>query len=131
MYLARLTNEELAHHADVTFDELTATDLQVELTKRFTALIEEHGANASMVALLEEYGIDSRDALEKVTDKAASLDERVNGIALLDALREAEIDDPAELKKILDRDAKAEQIRELAQTASDALAELDTLFTPA
>lgn len=128
MYLPSLTDAELAHHADVTFDALTATDLQTELAKRFSEKTAELEASREVLDLLDEHDIEDADALRAVIDKAAALDERAQGIALLDVLREFDIDSPDELKKILDRDAKvADVMNELAQP----LASLQALVTPA
>lgn len=128
MHLPALTDRELAHHADITFDALAATDLQIELTKRFTALLTEHEANRELTEKLTEYGIEDAEELQTVIDKAAALDERTNGIALLDALREHDIDDPAELEKILERDAK---LADVLDSLAQPMADLQALATPA
>lgn len=124
MYLPALTDRELVHHADVTFDVLSATDLQVELTKRFTAVLDELDSTEEARALLDEYSVADPATLRTALDKAAALDERAQGIALLDVLREFDIDSPDELKKTLQRDAKvADLINDLAQPLAE-LAEL-------
>lgn len=129
MYLPSLNDRELAHHADVTFDALTATDLQIELTKRFTALLDENEANASLIDVLDDNGIDAADELRKVFDKVDALDEeRVNGLALLDVLLEFDIDDPAVLKKLLQRDA---QLTDVLDSLAQPLADLQALATTA
>lgn len=127
MYLPSLTDRELAHHADVTFDALTATDVQIELTKRFTALLDEQEANADLLHVLNDSAIYQPEQVRAVVDKAAALDERVNGLALLDLLREFELDDPAELKKVLQRDA---QLRDVLDSLAQPLADLQALATP-
>lgn len=128
MYLPALTNRELAHHADVTFDALAATDLQTELAKRFNALLEEAAASADVLHALNDYGIDGVAELTSLLDKARALDERVNGLALIDVLLEFDIDDPAELKKLLQRDA---QLRDVLDSLAQPLADLQALTTTA
>lgn len=128
MYLPALSNRELAHHADVTFDALAATDLQTELAKRFNTLLEEAAASADVLHALNNYGIDGIAELTSLLDKARALDERANGLGLLDVLREHEIDDPAELKKILDRDAK---LTDVLDSLAQPMADLQALATSA
>lgn len=128
MYLSALTDRELVHHADVTFDALTATDLQIELTKRFTALLDEHEANQEAIELLDENNLTDPGALRTAIDKAGALDERVNGLALIDVLLEFDIDSPDELKKLLQRDA---QLRDVLDSLAQPLADLQALATPA
>jgi len=128
MYLPSLTDRELVHHADVTFDALTATDVQIELTKRFTAVLDELDSTEEARAMLDEYSVADPATLRTALDKAAALDERVNGIALLDLLREHEIDEPAELKKLLERDT---QLSDVLTSLAEPLASLQALATPA
>lgn len=126
MHLPALTDEELAHHAEQTFDPLTSTDIQQELLKRFHVLLEEAGAARDLESQLADVGFDmDATALRAAIEKANALDERVNGIALLDTLREHDIDDPDALKKILDRDTKVAAVME---DLAAPLASLQALF---
>lgn len=126
MYLPALSDRELAHHADLESDPLTATEMQVELLKRFTAALDVLEGTEAARDLLEEHDIEDADALREVIEKAAALDERTNGLALLDALREHDIDDPAVLKKLLERDA---QLVDVLTTLAEPLASLQALAT--
>lgn len=132
MYLPSLTDRELAHHADVTFDALTATDLQVELAKRFTALLDRLEPFDALADKLHEAGIDvehntGADRLVRFAEIASEF-ESWDIKALLDVLSAHDLDSPDELKKLLQRDA---QLRDVLDSLAQPLADLQALATPA
>ena len=124
MQLITLTYDELLRWAHTQLDALTSTELEVELLRRF----EEHAALAAeaepLLALMDEHSLADADELRKVIDKAAALDERLNGIGLLDVLREFDIDDPKTLKKLLQRDA---QLHDVLDSLAQPMADLQAL----
>jgi len=109
MQLQTLTDDELLRHAHNQLDPITGTELEAELVRRFEVLVDEEVAAQPLLDALDENGITKAEALLAVIDKAAALDERVNGIALLDLLCEFDIDDPAVLRNDLIRLAKFDQ----------------------
>lgn len=121
--LARLTDEELLRHAQVDFDPITGTALEAELLRRFEERLDEFERSATLVKLCDNQGIDDRDALQVLVDKVAALDERVDGLALLDVLLDFDIDDPEVLRKALQRD------RSLTSALDDLRQPLDALLS--
>lgn len=128
MDINALTDRELLQHAWIQRDALTTTALEERLQERFTEVLDESEANAELLHVLNDYAVDTTENLTGLLDKARALDERVNGIGLLDVLLEFDIDDPATLKKVLQRDA---QLRDVLDSLAQPLANLQALATPA
>lgn len=124
-HLRTLDDNELLRLAHTEFDALTSTDLEAELLRRF----EEYGVtsaeNEPLLKVLEDHGIDSSIALEKTLGALKERDaESVS--ALLDVLGDFDIDEPAALKKALERNAKFE---DLLNDLADPIASLHSLIT--
>jgi hypothetical protein len=131
-HLRTLSDDELLRLAHIVLDALTGTDLEAELLRRF----EENGAVTAetepLLKVLEDHGIDSSIALDKTL---GALDKTLGALkeydadqvgALLDVLGEFDIDDPAALKKALERNAKFD---DLLQDLADPIASLHSLIT--
>lgn len=128
--LPRLTADELLRHAYNEHDPLTSTALEAEMLRSLEDLTSAAAENEPLLKMLDDRGLGAPAALEAQLDKAAAVDERIKGIALLDLLLdlllEFDIDDPATLKKALERNVKFESVlNDLAQP----LASLQALVT--
>lgn len=124
MDLRTLTDDELLRHAQIDFDPLTSTELEAELMRRFEDNSAITAENEPLLKLLEDRGICSESQLEQLFSQAKVVDDTPGAEALLDVLLEFDIDDPAALKKQLDRMAKFDEVmNDLAQP----LATLQTL----
>jgi uncharacterized protein YjgD (DUF1641 family) len=142
--LATLTNAEILRHAQVDFDPLTGTALEAELLQRFQKhadVIDQLGLDVddeddvrqakAAVELLSEEGSPEPEtarallaALKQhdIEDPAAL---KVQ-LQLLEALAEFDIDTPDALRKQLDRIAKFDQVM---QDLAEPFATLQTLVT--
>lgn len=117
--LTHLSDEELLRAAYVEIDDLTSTPLELELLKRFAALVDE--ANSQIVQTADEYDLDA-DTLRKLGD--ALILDASNSAALLSAVGEAGYDSAETLKADL---AMAEKFAALACDAGDVFSRLSTL----
>lgn len=89
-----MDDEHLVASARAMFDSLTATDLEVELLKRFERL-----ANViPLAAELEAHDLQAEDVVKLLDDTVDSVEVTRK---LLDVLREHDIDDPEMLRKRL------------------------------
>jgi hypothetical protein len=128
LHLSRLADRELIHHAWMSTNALTSTELESHLLERYERALDAADAAEPLLDALAREDIDNPDQVESVAAKARALDERVNGIALLDVLLEHDIDNPATLRRILERDA---QVRDILTQLTRPLADLQNLTTPA
>ncbi|AQW29108.1 hypothetical protein JK151_08965 [Ralstonia syzygii subsp. celebesensis] len=125
MYLPALDDETLLRHAQADLDPLTSTPLEIELLKRFDALLNAQDETNPLLVVLEEHGIDQAEQLEKeigLVDEYEGLDIR----QLLEAIVAAGIDDAESLKERL---ARADEFDAIAKDAGDLFARLNTLAT--
>lgn len=102
-------------------DPLTSSAAEIELLARFEALLDEK--NEDLTEAADEFEFDAKqikalgDALIQNTD---------NTVALLEALGDAGIDDPASLKADLDL---VKKFRALTEDAGDVFTRLSQLTT--
>jgi hypothetical protein len=132
MHLPALTDRELAHHADLEFDPLTATDLQVELARRFTALLDRIEPFDTLADKLHDLDIDTDSATDVArVERLVAADNEFSGWPLrelLELLQRFDVETVDALEQILNRDAKvADAMNDLAEP----LASLQALVTPA
>ena len=73
--LAHLSDAELLRHAENSYDDLTSTVLEIELTERFKNLLDESAEYFPMHEALRDNDIDSVEELQKVIDASVALDE--------------------------------------------------------
>ena len=131
MQLTSLTNEELLRHAQVDFDPITGSELEAELMRRFAALIDEHKANEAAIAMLDDHGIDP-DKTKDIEKLEAALNfatefQIPDVCKLLDALLDHDIDEPEQLRKVLERDAQMQQV---LQDLAEPVQKLHQLVNP-
>ena len=131
--LANLTDAEILRHAQVDFDPLTGTALEAELMRRFEQRMAANDVLAPLKSSIDDLGLDlttSKDvtAVRDAVRFSADRDFNVAGVQqFLDTLSDFDIDDPAALRKQLDRIAKFDQVM---QDLTEPLATLQTLATP-
>lgn len=116
--LATLTNAEILRHAQVDFDPLTGTALEAELLQRFQKhadFIDQLGPEPETARALLS-ALKQHDLEDPAQLKAQ--------LQLLDVLTDFDIDDPAVLRKQLERIAKFDQAM---QDLAEPLAALQTL----
>lgn len=130
--LNTLTNEELLRHAYAQQDALTSTEVEVELLKRFGALIDAHDADQEQRQWLEKVDFDPASAqqraeVEKVLDLTREF-EHWDISGLLGLLSEYDLDNPDALRKVLERD---HDMQSLLDDIADPIARLHGLANPA
>lgn len=129
MNLRTLTDAELLRMARNDADPLFSTDLETELLRRLEDASAALRGYAPIVEYLEAFDLTKpkdveacKDALEFASDGSLP-----QAKALLDVLAEFDIDDPATLKKALERNAKFD---DLMDDLAAPLASLQALTTP-
>lgn len=131
MNLCTLTDEELLRHAYSGHDPLTGTPLEAELLRRFGESVDLAKEAEKTFEALDEAGIDvsTPKALSRLQGLVALHDEfrAWNVRGLLEVLGECDIDDPAHLRAVLQRDA---QLRDVLDDLADPLARLNRLAQP-
>ena len=129
---SHLTNEELANHAHLEQNDLTTPAIQVELVKRFSALIIENGINAAATEVLEEFNLDTSITADIEKIQAAlqfSVDYDLGTVrALMDAALEFDIDTADALKPMLEIADSICQARE--NPLEEGIALLHKIFNP-
>lgn len=128
MDLSKLSDDELARHAYVSLDSLTSTALEREMLRRF----EENSAVLAAYEPVRDY-LDSfnwtkaHDVQNFKNVISFCEDNTVEHVkALIDVLAEFDIDNPAQLKKALERNAKFEG---LLSDLAEPIASLHSLIT--
>ena len=130
--LNTLTNEELLRHAYAQQDALTSTEVEVELLKRFGALIDEHDAGEEQRRWLEKVDFDPSDSTQRADVETAPDLVRefphwdISG--LLGLLSEYDLDNPGALRQVLERD---HAMQSLLDDIADPIARLHSLANPA
>lgn len=125
MNLRTLDDAELLRHAQIDFDPITGTELEAELLRRFEENAAVTADNEPLLKVCEEHGFDSAVALDKALKALGDVPAETAG-ALLETCSEFDIDDPATLKKALERNAKFE---DLMNDLAEPLASLQALIT--
>lgn len=128
MQLSALTDAELARHAEISLDDLTSTEMERELIKRFHALIEESAGAMSVINALEDHGIDVDDAkaLSDAVDYVNDCEPKVYR-PLIEVLTEFDIDDAKVLREALQRD---KDIPDVLDDLTEPLARLAAIVNP-
>lgn len=128
MNLSTLANGELVRHAYITIDPLTSSQLEQELLRRFEEQSIAIGYFEPIADHLAVFDLDKTKDVEACNAIFAFAEEHpvVPAGALLDVLTEFDIDDPAALKKALERNAKFET---LLNDLADPIASLHSLIT--
>lgn len=124
-HLRALSDTELLSHAQYQIDDLTSTALEIELLERFEAQIDEAAENAPLLKVLDDYGVEETDELEKKLGFFKEFD-ALDCRALLEAIVDAGIDTAESLKARL---AHADEFDAIANDAGDLFARLNTLAT--
>lgn len=71
MYLPGLNESEFLRYAEQQLDTLTSSDVERELLRRYTALIDNSEAYQPFIDVLDEYGIEAHE-LEALLDALPS-----------------------------------------------------------
>lgn len=121
MYLPSLNDEELLRYADSTQNAITSTDLEVELTKRLAALLDNQ--DDDRLAPLDKIGASAED-VRAIVD--ALIENCTTSAAMLKTINDHGIDDLEDLKSAL---RSAREFGEFMDTNADAVTSLHELIT--
>lgn len=121
MHLQMLTNSELARFAHSQINELTSTELEIELLRRLEARAGDDEEETAVLDRAAEYDLDA-DGIRKLGE--ALILNASNTAELLSTLGEAGYDNAAALKTDLQL---AENFSALACDAGDVLTRLSEL----
>lgn len=126
--LNNLSDEELLRLAHIDLDPLTSSELERELVRRFENLITELAYHEPIREQLDGFDLTKTKDIEacKAVFEFADHYALDQAKPLLDVLTEFDIDDPAILKKALDRN---EKIENLMGDLAEPLASLQALIT--
>lgn len=131
MNLRNLSDEELLRAAALA-DPLTTSDLQTEMARRFTVLLDAHETAERALAALDDLSVDITDSkdLKLITDLVTlrSEFEHWDIRGLLELLSERDLDNPEALRQVLERDAA---MASLLDDLADPIAKLHGLANPA
>jgi hypothetical protein len=127
------TDEELIRHADMAFNPMVTTDLEIELLARLENSLSEGRIQAGMLdVLVDEFDLDTAltediEQVRKALQFAADYDlDTVR--TLMDAALAHDIDTAAALKPRLEL---ADQIEDARNDCAGALETLTKIFNPA
>ncbi|MBB1161497.1 hypothetical protein [Aquariibacter albus] len=111
VHLQCLTDEEPLRRAYQEQHELSSTALEIELRRRLEARIDSPDLPAGLAPLLDGYDFDKTKDLELIGAALAFAEKNDLDAAqrLLDACADADLYEPADLKRELDRLAELER----------------------
>lgn len=129
MNLRTLSDAEIVRMAHHDLDAITSTDLERELIRRLDAAVP-------LLAALVDHGYDAErsSGLSSDLKNLSQIENDMPGISLDEivalqlVLSEFDIDDPAVLRKVLERDQKLSGVLD---DLAKPLADLQSLTTPA
>lgn len=107
--LSHLTDDELLRHVENTRDPLTTTDAELELAKRFAALLDNPPLPADLQDAIDDTGVSAEHLVE-----------------IVKVLDEQYAEEPAVLKQKLQR---ANDFYDIANDAGDVITRLSTLVS--
>ena len=125
--VGRLTNEELLRLAQDEQDPVTSSPLDLEITKRLGAVVDELQEHEEMHGVLDEFDSINASDLRGLLERAPDGD-LANATQLLSVLLEEEQTTAKELRERLQL---AEKLHALFQAPSDVVCALETITNTA